>query len=70
MGFPPNRYRHGFLYSGGKYTTLDEPLATNGTFGRAINVNGDIVGLYIDSRGPQSTYTQVHGINDVGQIGT
>jgi probable HAF family extracellular repeat protein len=32
-----NRLRHGFLYSGGSYTTLDDPLATNGTFARGIN---------------------------------
>jgi probable HAF family extracellular repeat protein len=46
-----NRLRHGFLYSGGSYTTLDDPLATNGTFARGINNAGQIVGQYIDGRG-------------------
>jgi len=46
-----NRLRHGFLYSGGNYTTIDDPLATNGTFARGINNKGQIVGQYIDSSG-------------------
>ena len=37
---------HGFLFSGGGYTTLDDPLATNGTFASGINDAGDIVGHY------------------------
>ena len=28
---------HGFLLSGGTYTTLDDPLATNGTTANGIN---------------------------------
>src|SRR5207244_918500 len=28
---------HGFLYSGGAYTTLEDPLATNGTTAAPIN---------------------------------
>jgi probable HAF family extracellular repeat protein len=39
---------HGFLYSGGAYTTLDDPLGTGGTFAQGINDQGQIVGSYID----------------------
>src|SRR5262249_58906096 len=42
---------HGFLYSGGIYTTLDDPLATNGTNATGINNTGQIVGNYTDSTG-------------------
>jgi probable HAF family extracellular repeat protein len=40
---------HGFLYSGGTYTTLAVPGATNGTWAYDINNLGQIVGLYKDS---------------------
>src|SRR5262249_45186472 len=40
--FPP----HGFLKSGGTYTTIDDPLATAGTAAYGINASGQIVGLY------------------------
>jgi probable HAF family extracellular repeat protein len=43
--------RHGFLLSGGTYTTLDLPLATMGTFATGINALGQIVGFYQDSLG-------------------
>ena len=39
----------GFLYSGGTYTTLDDPSATNGTFANGINDRGQIVGSYVHS---------------------
>lgn len=39
---------HGFLLSGGTYTTIDDPSATNGTFAEAINDRGQIVGFYQD----------------------
>ena len=38
-------------YSGGTYTTLDDPLATNGTFAFGINALGQIVGAYRDASG-------------------
>ena len=41
---------HGFLESGGTYTTLDAPTATLGTFARGINDAGQIVGSYRDSK--------------------
>jgi hypothetical protein len=42
---------HGFLYSGGTYTTLNDPLATNGTDVTGINDAGEIVGYYFDISG-------------------
>ena len=38
---------NGFLYSGGTYTTLDDPLGTEGTFAQGINDVGQIVGYYM-----------------------
>ena len=47
---------HGFLYSGGTYTTLTDPFAisgdpnhTNGTVAFGINDAGQIVGYYYGS---------------------
>jgi probable HAF family extracellular repeat protein len=40
---------HGFLYSNGTYTTLDDPLAANGTQAFGINDSGQIVGYYSDA---------------------
>src|SRR5262249_20235676 len=70
----------GFLYSGGTYTALSDPLGTNGTYALGINDSGQIVGYYFDSNHVQHgflysggrTYTDLagpaYGINDVGQI--
>ena len=41
--------QHGFLYSGGTYTTLNAPSGTNGTDAYGINDLGQIVGYYKDS---------------------
>jgi hypothetical protein len=41
---------HGFVYSGGKYTTLDDPNGSN-TILTGINDFGQIVGTYIDGGG-------------------
>jgi probable HAF family extracellular repeat protein len=47
-----NNHNHGFLYSGGVYTTLDDPLAAGtGAFG--INDSGQVVGTYVDGKGIQ-----------------
>src|SRR5262249_61333163 len=43
--------QHGFLLSGGTYTTLDDPLATGGTIASGINASGQVVGVYQDSSG-------------------
>src|SRR5262245_42427895 len=37
---------HGFLYSNGTYTPLDDPLATGDTLAFGINDTGLIVGMY------------------------
>ena len=42
---------HGFLDSGGIYTTLDDPLGAKGTVANGINDAGQIVGYYVDSSG-------------------
>jgi probable HAF family extracellular repeat protein len=42
---------HGFLESGGTYTTLDDPSATQGTVARGINDAGQIVGFYTNATG-------------------
>jgi probable HAF family extracellular repeat protein len=44
-------HRHGFLYSNGTYTTLDVPLASQGTFASGINDAGQIIGQYQDATG-------------------
>jgi hypothetical protein len=40
---------HGFLYSGGTYTTVDDPLGTNGSALIGINNAGQIFGAYFDA---------------------
>ena len=45
-----NQY-YGFVYSGGKYTALDEPLAGSSLafiYAQGINDKGQVVGLYRD----------------------
>jgi len=39
---------HGFLYSGGTDTAIDDPLATGVTIAFGINTSGQIVGDYND----------------------
>jgi probable HAF family extracellular repeat protein len=60
---------HGFLESGGTYTTLDDPLAagdaSGGTFPSGINAKGQIVGFYFNATGTHGfllsggTYTTI-----------
>ena len=45
---------HGFFYSGGTFSTLDDPLGTGGTFANGINNAGQIVGEYNDSQGTRT----------------
>jgi hypothetical protein len=41
---------HGFLYTGGTYTTVDYPLLGSlGTVAQGINDTGDIAGIYFDA---------------------
>jgi probable HAF family extracellular repeat protein len=52
---------HGFLYTGGNYTTITDPSAAVGeTFATGINNSGQIVGYYYDSTG------LAHGFIDTG----
>jgi hypothetical protein len=56
---------HGFLLSGGHYTTLDDPNAGTGffvgTFATGINARGDIVGTYQDAGGGLHGFLLRHG---------
>jgi probable HAF family extracellular repeat protein len=74
----------GFLYNGVSYITLDDPLATQGTYAFGINDAGQIVGIYngvdgqhgfLYSNGsytniddPLGVGTHAYGINNIGQI--
>ena len=42
---------HGFVYSNGTYTGIDDPNGLGTTTINGINNAGDIVGFYIDSAG-------------------
>jgi probable HAF family extracellular repeat protein len=42
---------HSFLYSGGVFTPIDDPLGIGGTFATDINDAGQIVGYYVDANG-------------------
>jgi hypothetical protein len=44
------------LYDGSTYTTLDDPLATNGTVINGINDAGQIVGSYTDGTGSHAFF--------------
>jgi uncharacterized membrane protein len=60
-----SRNDHGFLLSGGQYTTLDDPNAGTGpfvgTFATGINARGDIVGQYQDAGGGFHGFLLRHG---------
>jgi probable HAF family extracellular repeat protein len=73
---------HGFLYSGGSFTTIDVPGAVQ-TIANGINDSGQIVGSFSDAAGhgfldsggtfttidaPGALSTDARGINDSGQI--
>ena len=48
----PSGKLHGFLLSGGVYTTLDDPfVGTIGTVARGINDMGEIVGYFANASG-------------------
>src|ERR1035438_2800789 len=51
---------HGFLYSGGVYTTIDDPEGT--TFPEGINNNGVIVGLYECCQTENHGFTYANGV--------
>ncbi|HEX3503105.1 MAG TPA: FecR domain-containing protein [Xanthobacteraceae bacterium] len=53
--------KHGFLYSNGTYTNIDDPSAGfEGTFPTVINNNGEIAGFYYDNN------NLIHGFTYVG----
>jgi probable HAF family extracellular repeat protein len=74
---------HGFLLSGGSYTTLDVPGAS-ATYAQGINDAGQVVGWYTNALGthgfllsggsyttldvPGASATYAQGINDAGQV--
>jgi probable HAF family extracellular repeat protein len=58
---PEESYYHGFLDSGGSYTTLNVPGAIQ-TSADAINAQGQIVGDYFGSNGPHSGFLYSGGI--------
>ncbi len=70
-----NGYAHGFLYKGGSYTTLDDPLAVvRGTYAMGINDSGEVVGYYYDGNGyahgflyKGGSYTALDDPLEVGQ---
>jgi uncharacterized membrane protein len=47
---------HGFLLSGGTFTTLDDPSATTITQARSINGLGQIVGFYRNASGDHGAF--------------
>jgi uncharacterized membrane protein len=51
---------HGYIFSGGIFTTLDDPFGVKGTIATGINDTGQIVGFYIDAGGLR------HGFIDNG----
>jgi probable HAF family extracellular repeat protein len=42
---------HGFIYSGGTYKEVDDPLGLNSTILNGINDKGQVVGFYVDANG-------------------
>src|SRR5437660_3829002 len=54
---------HGFLLSGGLYTTLDDPLATHGTLATGINASGQIVGYYATNTGLTGNHGFLYNAN-------
>jgi len=84
VGYYYNLGNHGFMRSGGMYTTLDVPAGMNGTYAYGINDAGAIVGYYWVTGGrhgflydgiaytvfdvPGADYTYAVGINNSGVI--
>jgi probable HAF family extracellular repeat protein len=60
-----NFVSHGYLYSHGQYTTLDDPLAGTapgqGTFAGGVNARGDVVGQYVDTNSVQHGFVLSDG---------
>jgi probable HAF family extracellular repeat protein len=65
-----NNIQHGFLYSNGTYTTLNDPSAATpngvgglGTYANSINGSGQIVGYYADGTGVNHGFLYSGGTN-------
>ena len=70
-----NRQGHGFLYSGGTFTALDDPLGADGTTAFGINNAGQIVGDYFDASNNLHSFFYVGGTfsildDPLGTLGT
>ncbi len=53
---------HGFLYSAGTYTTLNDPSGTGGTVVTGINDAGEVVGYYFVANGNSHVFTYSNGV--------
>jgi uncharacterized membrane protein len=63
---------HGFLDTGGAFTTIDDPNATPGnTFAFGINSGGQVVGQFVDATGPHgwSAFTTINAPHAKGADG-
>src|SRR5262249_38937829 len=47
---------HGYLLSGGLFTTVDDPLGPHGTVATGINKSGQIVGYYYDANSAEAGF--------------
>jgi probable HAF family extracellular repeat protein len=54
---------HGFLYSAGTYTPIDDPLATTSTLANDINNAGQIIGGYGNSSGSHGFLYNPNSVN-------
>jgi hypothetical protein len=68
--FDSSSNEHGFLYSNGTYTTLDDPLGARGTSPRGINAMGLIVGSYSDSGSHAHGFLEITSPNPPPPAGT
>ncbi len=58
---PQNQYLHGYQLINGKYTTIDYPGTTSGTFCGGGNLQNDIVGQWVDSSGTLHSFLLKNG---------
>jgi probable HAF family extracellular repeat protein len=69
-----NPLPNGFLYSGGVYTTINDPFDVYGTIPFGINNEGQIVGYYYDGKGVNHGFLYSEGVyttlNDPLSVGT
>jgi hypothetical protein len=51
LGSGSSATQHGFIWSGGKFTTIDDPAGAGSTNINGINNEGDLVGFYTNAKG-------------------